>query len=86
MTTEQTLDTRERLGAVLLYSRSLDREVWLACDEQVAAEVGAERRAKENEIPVLLFEEIPLLRGKSPKMLQGLLDFAAAFPGSRVVQ
>ena len=77
-------EAHEEFGAVFLYSRSLDRELWLARDEQVASELGAE--LPEEEIPVLLLEDIPLLRGKSPEMLQALLDFTAGFPGSRLVQ
>ena len=77
-------EPQEDVGAVFLYSRSLDRELWLARDEQVAAELAAE--FPEEEFPVLLLEDVPLLRGKSPQMIKAILDVAAVFPGSRVVR
>lgn len=70
-----TLEVREPLGAVLLHSRLLDRDVWLARDECTRAELQAE----DPETPVLLFREVPLLRGKPPALLNSLLDAKVVF-------
>ena len=81
----EILETREALIAVRIRSRSLDREVWLARNERAAAELQAEM-APGHELPVLLFEEIPLLKGKSQAMCRAILDTKAVFPDSRILQ
>ncbi len=73
------------LLAVLIRSRTLGREVWLARNERAAADLQAEMAAG-HELPVLLFEEIPLLRGKSLAMCRVILDAKAVFPDSRILQ
>ena len=42
--------------------------------------------APGHELPVLLFEEIPLLKGKSQAMCRAILDTKAVFPDSRILQ
>ena len=73
------------LRAVLIRSRSLVREVWLARNERAAADLRSEM-LPGFELPVLLFEEIPLLKGKSLPMCRALLDTKVVFPGSRLLQ
>ena len=79
------LETRVTLGAVRVRSRTLSRDVWLAIDERTADELRAEM-PPGRELPVLLFADIPKLRGKSPTALNAILDVATVFPGSRFVQ
>ena len=79
------LETREDLVAVRVQSRLLGRQVWLARDEQTALELHAEM-PRALRLPVLLFDELPLLRGKSQTMLNVLLDAKAVFSGSRLLQ
>ncbi len=73
------------LRAVLIRSRPLGREVWLARNERAAADLRAEMDPCD-ELPVLLFEEIPLLKGKSLAMCKAILDTKAVFPDSRILQ
>ena len=41
---------------------------------------------EDRRFPVLLFKEIPKLRGKSPEMLDALVDAKAVFPTTKVVE
>ena len=57
----------------------------LARDEQTARELHQSAPAGEC-LPVLLWAEIPRLRGKSPEMLNALLDTKAVFPTAKVLE
>ena len=83
--TSIVLETRAVLVAVRVRSRSLRREVWLARDERTARELHQSAPAGES-LPVLLFEEIPKLRGNSPEMLNALLDTKALFPTAKILE
>ncbi len=72
------LDVRADLVAVLLYSKLLDRELWLCRDERAAGEIAAEFPG----VPVLTYAEVPHLRGKPPDLLNALLNVKAEYPGS----
>ena len=79
------INAEEQLAAVRLRSATFG-DVWLARDEEIAAELITEVEAAGQWIPVFTFEGIPLLRGKSQRMLQVLLTAKAALPGSRLLQ
>ena len=71
-------ETREDLVAVRLYSRLLERELWLCRDERAAAEIATEHLG----VPTLTFAEVPRLRGKPIELLRAVLDAKAEFPGA----
>ncbi len=66
--------------AYLLYSRRLEREVWLCRDDPTAGEVAAEFPG----VAVLTFAEVPLLRGRPPDLLRAIMDTKAVFVGARL--
>ena len=72
------LDVRADLVAVLLYSKLLDREVWLCRDERAAGEIAAEHP----DVPTFTFSEISHLRGKPPELLNAILNAKIVFPGA----
>jgi len=76
---DEILETRGDIEAVRIWSALLGRELWLARDGEVASKIPP-------GLPVLLFEEVPRLRAKSPAVLRALLDIRAEFPGSRWLQ
>ena len=84
LTESEILETRTGLAAVRIKSRLLGCELWLAHDARTAAELRDEM-APEKALPILLFEDVPRLRGKSPAALRALLEVASVFPGSRFV-
>ena len=69
-----------------IHSRLHDCKIWLARDEEVAAELEAELAQSGSEIPILTFAEVSLLQGKSDAMKRALLTTMGAMPGSRLVQ
>jgi hypothetical protein len=79
------VDAEEQIAAVRLRSATFG-DVWLARDDRVAEELVAELEEADQCIPVFTFEEAPLLRGKSERMLRALLTAKAALPGSRLLQ
>jgi hypothetical protein len=76
------LDERTDAVAWRLYSRLLDRELWLARDERTRREIEAEHPG----VPVLTFAEIPALRREPPELLAAILATKAEFAGARVLQ
>ena len=74
------LEARREPVAYLLFSRTLGLEVWLCRDDQVAAEIAAEFSG----VPVLTFDEVPLLRDKPVELLRAVLDAKAEFVGARL--
>ena len=85
LTAAPILETRVDFEAVRVRSRPLGLELWLARDDKVAAELRAEM-SRTQRLPVILFEEIPLLRGKSLEMCRALLDVRLVFLEGRLVQ
>ena len=77
--------TSEQIGAVLVRSHEYG-DVWLARNDEVAAERIAHLENTAQLIPVITFDEAVLLRGKSERMLRALLTAMAALPGSRLLQ
>jgi hypothetical protein len=83
--TGSVVETRERLGAVLISSPRFG-EVWVVLDPCAVAELGAEEARREVPRPVLLAAELARIRGKSEGTVRGVLETARAFPGARVLQ
>ena len=73
-------DTRVELVGCSLYSKKISCEVWLAWNDQVAAEIAAEHPG----VPVLTFAEVPLLTGKPLEVLRAALEAKAQFVGARL--
>ena len=73
-------EAREDLVAVRLYSRLIDRELWLARDRVVAAELAAEFP----KMAVLTFDEVPLLRGKPRETLLAIIECKSVFPDAEL--
>jgi hypothetical protein len=84
-TESPVIDAEEQIAAVRLHSETFG-DAWLAKDEKIAAELIAEIEKAGQWIPVFTFEEVPLLRGKSDRMLRALLTAKAGLPGSRLLQ
>ena len=76
----KVLDFRQEPTAYLLYSRLLERELWIARDDRAAKEIAAEFPG----VPVLTFAEVAPLKGKSVEWLQAVLDVKSAFAGARL--
>lgn len=88
VTVEHYLDpveTRERLGAVLMRSR-LFGELWLALDPCALPELEAEESERPDPRPVLTADDVLRLRGKSDEAIQFTLEVCRAIPGARVLQ
>ncbi len=77
---QEPKELRVEPTAYLLYSRLLEREVWLCRDDQAAGEIAAEFPG----VPVLTFAEVPLLQGKPVELLRAIVATKACFPGARV--
>ena len=78
----EILEERTDAVAWRLYSRLLDRELWLARDDRTRGEIEAEYPG----VPVVTLAEIPALRGKAPELLAAILDAKAELRGARVVR
>ena len=74
------LAERQEPVAWRLYSRLLDRQLWLARDPGTAAELAAEFPG----MAVLTIAEVSQLAGKPPELLRAVLDTKAAFPEARL--
>jgi hypothetical protein len=66
-----------------LYSQRLDRELWVCRDARVLAELEADT-AREG-LPIILADDLERLRGLDDLPLHAVLDCAAQWPGTRVV-
>ena len=84
--TDPILETRHELGAVLIRSCRFGRDIWIVLTEEMAVELRAEEQDRETPRPVLLAEDVALLRGRPPEAVEAVLRVAAAFPGARVIQ
>ena len=76
------LEARQDWIAVRLYSKLLDRDLWLCRDQRAADELSAEFP----RVPVLTFDEVPLLAGKTKEQLRAMLDVKAEFPDAGLIQ
>ena len=65
-----------------LYSRRLDRELWLARDTQAAAALDAD--GARAGLPVVLADDLARLRDFDDQRLRDLLEALTVFPGARV--
>ena len=83
---EDPLPVATDLGAVKLRSNRFGRELWLARNERVAAELAAEMEQSGERLPVLLFSEVEALCRKSPAMIRATLDAMTELPGSRLLK
>ena len=61
--------TKEEIGAVLIYSRLLQGEIWLVRDTEALADIAAEIQGR----PVIFFDEVEGLRGKNPDELREIV-------------
>ena len=74
------------IGAVKLWSHLVGRDLWLARDQQVAAELVAEMEQTGERLPVVLLDEVEPLCRKSPAMIRAVLDALAELPRTRLLQ
>src|SRR5262245_3763195 len=65
-----------------LYSRRLDRELWVARDADTARALDQDRARAG--LPVVLAADLERLRGFDGGRLHELLDTVAVFPGARI--
>ena len=65
-----------------LYSRRLDRELWLARDTEAAAALDAD--GARAALPVVLADDLEQLRDFDDQRLRDLLEALTVFPGARV--
>jgi hypothetical protein len=71
-------------AAWLLYSRRLDRELWVARDAAAAAHL--DRDGARGGLPVVLAADLEQLRSFDDRRLNDLLDVPTLFPGARLAQ
>jgi hypothetical protein len=67
-----------------LYSRRLDRELWLARDSEAAAALDLD--GARSGLPVVLADDLEQLRYFGDRRLNDLLDVLIHFPGARIVE
>jgi hypothetical protein len=67
-----------------LYSRQLDRELWLARDAKAAAALDAD--GARAQLPVVLADDLERLRDLDDRGLNDLLDVLIHFPGARIAE
>jgi hypothetical protein len=67
-----------------LYSRQLDRELWLARDAEAAAALDAD--GARAGLPVVLADDLEGLRDFDDRRLNDLLDVLIHFPGARIAE
>ena len=75
------VDTKTDAIGWRLYSRALERELWLARDQRAAEELWA-----ETKIPTLTLEEWPLLDGQQLDVVRVVLDVRSKFGPAAVIQ
>jgi hypothetical protein len=76
------VEARQDWIAVRLWSRLLNRELWLARDDRTAEELSAEFPG----VPILTLAEVPALKGKPKELLRAILDAKSEFPDARLEQ
>jgi hypothetical protein len=67
-----------------LYSRRLERELWLARDTEAAAALDTD--GARAGLPVVLADDLEHLRDVDDRRLNDLLDVLVHFPGARIVE
>jgi hypothetical protein len=67
-----------------LYSRRLDRELWLARDAGAATALDAD--GARAGLPVVLADDLERLRDFDDRRLNDLLDVLIYFPGARIAE
>jgi hypothetical protein len=67
-----------------LYSRRLDRELWVARD--AAAAVGLDAHGARVGLPVVLADDLERLRDFDDQRLRDVLEALAVFPGARLAE
>jgi hypothetical protein len=67
-----------------LYSRRLDRELWVARDATAANELDGD--GVRGDLPVVLADDLERLRELDDRRLNSLLDILIHFPGARLVK
>jgi hypothetical protein len=67
-----------------LYSRRLDRELWVTRDAQAAAQL--DRDGARVGLPVVVAADLEQLRSFDDRSLNDLLDVLTFFPGARLAQ
>jgi hypothetical protein len=65
-----------------LYSRRLDRELWVARD--AAAAIALDADGARAGLPVILADDLERLRDFDDQRLRDLLEVLAMFPGARI--
>jgi hypothetical protein len=65
-----------------LYSRRLDRELWVARDSAAATALDAD--GARAGLPVILADDLERLRDFDDQRLRDLLEVLAMFPGARI--
>jgi hypothetical protein len=79
------LEVRQQIGAVLIDSPRYG-EAWVVLSPRLEWQLRAEESERPNPRPVLTAADLALLDGKSPEMVEAILNTLAAFPGARVLQ
>ena len=67
-----------------LYSRRLDRELWVARDATAAIELDGD--GVRDDLPVVLADDLERLRELDDRRLNNLLDVLIHFPGARLAE
>ena len=67
-----------------LYSRRLDRELWVARDTTSANELDGD--GVRGDLPVVLADDLERLRELDDRRLNNLLDVLIQFPGARLAE
>jgi hypothetical protein len=67
-----------------LYSRRLDRELWVARDTTSANELDGD--GVRGDLPVVLADDLERLRELDERRLNNLLDVLIHFPGARLAE
>jgi hypothetical protein len=67
-----------------LYSRRLDRELWIARDAQAATTLDVD--GARAGLPVVLADDLERLRELDDRGLNNLLDVLIHFPGARLAE
>jgi hypothetical protein len=80
----ELLEARHQLGAVLLSSRLLDRELWVVLRPRMLETLEAEEDGRSSPRPVLRVEDVLRVSEMPPEDRLPLLRTLAAFPGARV--
>jgi hypothetical protein len=76
----------EEQAAVLMRSRRFGCDVWVALSADIAAELLIEEQQRESPRPVLRQSDLKRLDGMSEDLVRAVLNVAAVFPGTKIIQ